>query len=101
MKSLVSIYKSPKRDEMYLYVRKGTVLDKDLPEALIQVFGKPAHVFDMLLTPEKKLARVATATVLQSIEDSGFYLQMPPAETEQDDYLIKLPDEFLSFNDPV
>lgn len=57
------------------------------------------HVFDLLLTPEKKLARVETASILQGISDNGFYLQMPP--NEQNDYLIKLPDEFLSFNDPT
>ncbi|MGO0308317.1 YcgL domain-containing protein [Endozoicomonas acroporae] len=99
MKSLVTIYKSPKREGMYLYLNKGTILEKTLPEALLQAFGKPVHVFDLLLTPEKKLARVETASVLQGIWDHGFYLQMPPKE--QDDYLIKLPDEFLSFNDPT
>ncbi|USE35665.1 YcgL domain-containing protein [Endozoicomonas sp. SCSIO W0465] len=99
MKSLVSIYKSPKREGMYLYLNKGATLEKTLPEALLTAFGKPVHVFDLLLTPEKKLARVETATVLQQLADIGYYLQMPPKE--QDDYLIKLPDEFLSFNDPT
>ena len=28
MKSLVSIYKSPKREEMYLYLNKGAILEK-------------------------------------------------------------------------
>ncbi|WP_257264384.1 YcgL domain-containing protein [Endozoicomonas sp. ONNA2] len=99
MKSLVSIYKSPKKEEMYLYLNKGALLEQTLPEALLQAFGKPVHVFDLLLTPEKKLARVETVSVLQGIIDHGYYLQMPPKE--QEDYLIKLPDEFLSFNDPT
>ena len=99
MKSLVSIYKSHKREEMYLYLNKGAILEKTLPRTLLNVFGKPVHVFDLLLTLEKKLARVETASVLQGIADNGFYLQMPPKE--QDDYLITLPDEFLSFNDPT
>ena len=101
MKSLVSIHKSPKRDEMYLYVKKGTDLNNDLPEALTQVFGQPKHLFDLLLTPEKKLARVESVTVLEAIREKGFYLQMPPADSERDDYLITLPDEFLSINDAV
>ena len=97
MKSLVTIYKSSKREGMYLYLNKGAILEKTLPEALLQAFGKPVHVFDLLLTPKKKLARVETTSVLQGISDHGYYLQMP----QQDDYLIKLPDEFLSYNDPT
>ena len=86
MKSLVSIYKSHKRKEMYLYLNKGAILEKTLPEALLNAFGKPIHVFDLLLTTEKKLARVETASVLHGIADKGFYLQMPPKE--QDNYLV-------------
>ena len=31
----------------------------------------------LLLTPDKKLARVETKRVLEMIEEQGFYLQMP------------------------
>ncbi|MFK0573899.1 YcgL domain-containing protein [Endozoicomonas sp.] len=107
MKSLVSIYKSPKRDEMYLYVnyshKKGASLEQIIPESLMKAFGKPSHVFDLLLTPAKKLARVDTASVLEGLANNGYYLQMPPADSQgqEDDYTIRLPDEFLSFNDPI
>jgi len=85
-KRLVSIYKSSKKDEMYLYVDKKQVL-KELPEPLLVHFGSPQHVFDLLLTPEKKLARAESVTVLEKIEDQGFYLQMPPVS---DDHLLQV-----------
>ena len=99
MKSLVSIYKSPRRAEMYLYLHKAALVEKTVPPALLEAFGKPEHVFDLLLTPGKKLARADVACVLKALDDTGYYLQMPPAV--QDDYLITLPDELLSLNDPV
>lgn len=103
MKSLVSIYKSPKRDEMYLYVNKGASLEQTVPEPLLNAFGKPSHVFDLLLTPTKKLARVEITSVLEGLANNGYYLQMPLADPQgqEDDYTIRLPDEFLSFNDPI
>lgn len=105
-KNLVSVYKSPKREEMYLYVAKhaakksnpSTVFDP-VPKALREAFGSPIHVFDLLLTPEKKLARADADKVLQALTESGYYLQMPPSE--QDDYTIQLPDELLNMNDPL
>lgn len=99
MTSLVSIYKSPKRAEMYLYLYNSASVEKTVPEALLRAFGKPKHVFDLLLTPAKKLARADTACVLKALNDTGYYLQLPPPE--QDDYLVTLPDELLSLNDPV
>jgi uncharacterized protein YcgL (UPF0745 family) len=37
----------------------------------------------LLLTPEKKLARVSVEKVAESLESQGYYLQMPP-RNEQD-----------------
>ena len=55
MTSLVSIYKSPKRAEMYLYLYNSASVEKTVPEALLRAFGKPKHVFDLLLTPSLPL----------------------------------------------
>lgn len=85
-KIIVSIYKSPKKDEMYLYVEKAKGLSKT-PDALLDQFGQPKHVTDMLLTDEKKLARAEASKVLQQIGENGFYLQMPPV---RDDYMLDL-----------
>lgn len=75
---LCSIYKSSKKDEMYLYVPKATGLSA-VPEGLMQMFGTPRHVTDLFLVPERKLARADIAQVLDKLASQQFYLQMPPA----------------------
>ena len=81
-KRFCSVFKSSKKREMYLYVDRKDGVEK-LPEALKGVFGEPAHVLDMILTPEKKLARVDAKKVLAEIAQNGFFLQMPPGKDEE------------------
>ena len=82
MKIICSVYKSPKKDEMFLYVIKRDKL-KLVPVSLINVFGRPVHVFDLVLTPQKKLAREDVNLVIKSITDKGFFLQMPPSDDQR------------------
>jgi uncharacterized protein len=79
---LCSVYRSNKREGMYLYVRRGDDL-RELPEALLKAFGPPVPAMDMMLTAEKKLARAEASVVMAQIREQGFYLQMPPAEQEE------------------
>ena len=97
MKRICSIYKSPKRNEMYLYVLKSDALER-VPEALLTVFGKPLHAFDLVLSPERALAREDIVMVLEHLDSQGYHLQMPPAE---DEYIEHLPEELLRRNDPL
>lgn len=97
MKRICSIYKSPRKQEMYLYVDKREALTR-VPEALLEAFGPPQHAFDLLLTPDRELARENAQSVLQNIEEKGFHLQMPPPEEE---YIEHLPETLLRLNDPV
>jgi len=97
MKRICSIYKSPRKNEMYLYVLKSDAL-KRVPEALLSAFGAPQHVFDLLLTAERQLAREDIHLVLENLDKQGYHLQMPPAEEE---YIEHLPEELLRRNDPV
>ena len=97
MKRICSIYKSPRKNEMYLYVLNADAL-KRVPEVLLAVFGPPAHAFDLVLSPERKLSREDIATVLENLDKQGYHLQMPPPEEE---YIQHLPDELLRRNDPV
>lgn len=83
-KLLCEIFKSSRKEEMYLYVDKRQGV-KPVPEALMETFGKPIAVLTMILTADKKLARVNTEDVISAIETQGFYLQMPPAK---EDYLL-------------
>ncbi|AMQ86132.1 MULTISPECIES: YcgL domain-containing protein [Pseudomonas] len=97
MKRICSIYQSSKKSGMYLYVLKSDALER-VPEGLMAAFGKARHSFDLVLTPERKLASEDIAVVLENLEKQGYHLQMPPAEEE---YIEHLPEELLRRNDPV
>ena len=81
MKRLCQVYRSPRKQEMYLYVDKANGL-QDVPEALLGKFGEPEEVMTILLSAERKLARADVSEVLEKIEQQGFYLQMPPTAAE-------------------
>ena len=83
---ICSIYRSKKKDEMYLYVDKTKALSL-VPEALLVMFGKPEHRMDMLLTPDRKFAKASAADVLSQIDEKGYYLQMPPVREK---YMLDL-----------
>ena len=79
--TICSIYKSPKREEMYLYIEKQSGLES-LPQSLLSTFGEPRFVMTLALSPGRKLARVDRAVVEQAIKTQGYYLQMPPSITD-------------------
>ncbi len=97
MKKICSIYQSPRKPGMYLYVLKADALTR-VPEELLKLFGPPRHSFDLVLTPERQLAQEDIAKVLDNLENQGFHLQMPPPE---DEYIEHWPEELLTRNDPA
>ena len=72
-----SVYKSLKKQDLYLYVSKQDGLSR-VPEALLGYFGEPELVMDLDLTTDRKLARENLTEVLKNLQDNGFHLQMPP-----------------------
>lgn len=80
-KHLISIYRSSKREGMYVFLPRETD-PATLPASLVAYFGQPVHAMDLVLTPERRLARASAADVLAAISDQGFYLQMPPTTVE-------------------
>lgn len=93
-KRFCSVFKSPKKQEMYLYVDRKPGI-KELPEALLALFGEPVHVLDMILTPDKKLARVEAERVLNDIAEKGYFLQMPPGKEDDMLGLYQAPKDSL------
>jgi len=73
------IYRSRKKDEMYLYLR-----DKDdfsvVPAELMPYFLNPEFVFELELDPERTLARENVNQVMANLESQGFHLQLPPGK---------------------
>ena len=77
----VSVLKSPRKEGMYLFVERGQDTD-ELPADMMGYFGKPEPVLDLVLTPDRRLARVSAPDVMAAIREQGFYIQMPPSEEE-------------------
>ncbi|WLS77107.1 YcgL domain-containing protein [Erwinia pyri] len=71
------IYRSSKRDQTYLYVEKKDDFSR-VPAELLQGFGKPQLAMMLPLDGSKKLANADLAKVKASLEEQGFYLQVPP-----------------------
>lgn len=84
-KQFVSVYRSGKKADTYIYLRRGQDWSQ-LPEALREIFGQPVHAMDLVLTPERKLARVSASEVLEAIAEKDFYLQMPE---EAESYIVE------------
>lgn len=77
LKMLCKIYRSPKKMEMYLFVKHEEDLEP-VPESLLKQFGKPELVMPMMLGPERTLARADSVEVIKALTEQGYYLQMPP-----------------------
>ncbi|MBB3189280.1 YcgL domain-containing protein [Halomonas cerina] len=91
-KLLCEVFKSPRKEEMYLYVDKRQGL-AEVPEALLERFGRPLPAMTLILSPERRLGRATAADVMAAIRDKGYYLQLPPAKEEYLLDLYKTPSE--------
>lgn len=74
---LCVIYRSPKRDQTYLYVEKRDDFSR-VPAELMKSFGTPQFSMVLSLDGRKKLAAADIATVKEALKQDGFYLQFPP-----------------------
>lgn len=82
-KILCDIFRSTKKPDLYLYVPKLKGL-KEVPEPLLNLFGKPELAFSLLLTKERKLAKEDIELVMQSLEEKGYFLQLPRVENDEE-----------------
>lgn len=62
-----------------------------VPEALLSYFGNYEQAMTLVLTPERRLALVSAKEVLQSLEEKGYYLQLPPGKN--DTYMQEVRDK--------
>ena len=89
---IVQVFRSSKKDDMYIYVAKEDGLAV-VPEELMSRFGKGIPAMVLLLNKDKKLARTDGEKVLAAINEQGFYLQLPPAKDDSMLDLYKTPTE--------
>ena len=77
---ICQVFRSPKREGMYLYVRKQEGLER-VPEELLGQFGTPEPALIFKLSPDRKLARANAGEVMAALKDKGYFLQLPPVPT--------------------
>ena len=71
------IYKSLKKEELYLYIKNKDDFSA-VPEALLKSFSPLQFVMNLELTKDLKLAREDAGRVIESLDAKGFFVQMPP-----------------------
>ena len=73
----VTVYRSSKLADTYLYLPQGEALE-ELPSALLERFGDGESFLEFELTEERYLAQADASRVLEALSNQGFYLQLPP-----------------------
>jgi uncharacterized protein YcgL (UPF0745 family) len=74
---LCAIYRSPKRDQTYLYIENKDHFSR-IPAELLVSFGKPQFAMLLSLNESKTLATADIEKVKSALIEQGFYLQVPP-----------------------
>lgn len=86
---ICSIYKSLKKEGLYLFVDKKEGLSR-VPDVLKNLFGQEKLAMTLALTAEKKLAIANAKEVIGAIGEKGFYLQLPVV---MDDEMLALAEK--------
>lgn len=76
---LVSVYKSLKKNQTYLYLAKKDDFSS-VPKVLMETFGIPKFVMTIPLIKREKLAIIDRQKLKDELQHNGFYLQLPPPE---------------------
>jgi len=74
------IYRCNLKPDMYIYLAEEDVFD-NVPKEIFNSLGIIEFCMELEITPDKKLAREDTETVLNNLEQHGFHLQLPTNES--------------------
>ena len=72
------VYKSDRRELMYLYVLEGEGLER-VPAALMKTFGNPTFVMNVELTPDKALAKEDSKVVSSTLKRRAIICKCHPS----------------------
>ncbi|GMR01311.1 MAG: hypothetical protein BMS9Abin19_0682 [Gammaproteobacteria bacterium] len=65
---------------MYIYLAEEDVFD-NVPKEIFNSLGIVEFSMELEISPDKKLAREDTETVLSNLKQHGFHLQLPSDES--------------------
>lgn len=74
---LCRVLRSPRKADTYLFI-PATTLVAELPETLQTLFTPEQEVTRLVVTPERKFARIDGVKLLEHLNTEGYYLQIPP-----------------------
>lgn len=87
------VYRSKRKRGMYIYLTKKDNFDI-IPAELKKRIGTLEYSFEFDLSEARKLTRYNTKEVMQQLQETGFFLQMPPPETNFLDLDLRQSDGF-------
>lgn len=78
------VYKSERQADTYIYLADHCDY-QDLPDELQQTFGTPVRVMGLELAGNSRLARVDAAAVMKELKKKGYFLQLPPGISTEEE----------------
>ncbi len=78
------VYKSDRKPDAFLYLADDCEF-QELPGELQQIFGAPVRVMRLELSRKSRLARVDASAVRQELEKNGYFLQLPPGISTEEE----------------
>ena len=77
---LCYIYRCNLKPDMYIYLAEEDNFEK-IPKEIFNTLGIVEFAMELEITPETKLAREDTATVLNNLDEHGFHIQLAGDES--------------------
>jgi uncharacterized protein YcgL (UPF0745 family) len=77
---LCFIYRCSLKPDMYIYLAEEDVFD-NVPKEIFNSLGIVEFSMELEITPETRLAREDTETVIGNLKQHGFHLQLPGDES--------------------
>jgi uncharacterized protein YcgL (UPF0745 family) len=74
------IYRCNLKPDMYIYLAEEDVFD-NVPKEIFDSLGIVEFSMELEITPETRLAREDTDTVIGNLKQHGFHLQLPGDES--------------------
>ena len=74
------IYRCSLKPDMYIYLAEEDVFDT-VPKEIFNSLGIVEFSMELDITPETKLAREDSKTVLENLKEHGFHIQLAGDET--------------------
>ena len=73
------IYKGSRKPDPYLFIEREADFSR-IPATLLDELGTLEKVMSLELAPGRTLAGADPAVVREQLRDTGYYLQLPPAD---------------------